>query len=40
MEETTKETGYLKYLNEYPDGQFVELAEENMRRLADEKAWK
>ncbi len=34
------ETGYLKYLNEYPDGQFVQIAEENMYALADEKAWK
>ena len=33
------EAGYLKYLDEYPNGDFVLQAEENMRNLADEKAW-
>ena len=34
------EAGYLKYLDEYPNGQFSQQAEQNMLDLADEKAWK
>ncbi len=33
------EAAYLKYLNEFSGGKFVKQAEQNLRDLADEKAW-
>lgn len=33
------EAAYLKYLNEFSGGKFIKQAEQNLRDLADEKAW-